>query len=629
MFHPQVLKISDEENIELRIEENFETKESQAEFSRLTADFENFMKSSENVEKKDDSKDVKEKESSCCIQRIETVEIHRNQDDPIRIEENVEIHENKLKNLEEPEEVNQKIQVNEIHQTTFESTKSPSREETPDYIPMTVREKFHTLRIDEKDVKKQEQVSDKVVEIRKSPIRTFTDTETVVIKHVPDKDINEDLVVVEIRETPIRSITDNTSIVTKKSPTKELFETDCPAEKSDGVVEINEVFIRKEAPRRAIPERRQSCSEEAREEAINMLSEIMNRRETPIKKHVEVNMASRFDPELEEVNEVFIRKEAPARYPSKIVKQAVIDNDDEPNVLREILDLEINEEKVPLLDSKPAPFPRESIVYAQKEEPLLKETVSIQERTVHRQLIEPSFRTSQESKDAYFRQDSVETPLEVESKLFSQGFTKVDKPLKMDEEEDFIRQKGEDDDISDSEDLPPKLPERRRSVREIIESINRSQSLLKMNQPATPRMERKSFSQKYNYLDNSPFPSPATKPIPPSKENVIIKLQKLSDSEKKINDLIIDLEDYSNENLLQSNDVEESRKSYYDNIPEIIQGAIDESNNNNEALFEKCIIKNDRNNNSTDNEVSIRISRGEINPVPKPRRSRIFENGQQ
>ncbi|CAO1371809.1 unnamed protein product [Diamesa tonsa] len=236
---PTVPKISDEENIELRIEENNETKESQAEFSRLTADFESFMKSSENVEKKDDSKDVKEKESSCCIQRIETVEIHRNQDDPVRIEENVEVQEIKLKKQLEPEEV---------HQITIESTKSPSREETPDYIPMTVREKFHTLRIEEKEVKQQEQVSDKVVEIRKSPVRTVIDTETVVTKHVPDKNINEDLVVVEKVETPIRSFTDNTSIVTKTSPTKELFERDCAAKTSDEVVEVNEVFIRKEAP---------------------------------------------------------------------------------------------------------------------------------------------------------------------------------------------------------------------------------------------------------------------------------------------------------------------------------------------------------------------------------------------
>lgn len=593
------------------------------------------MKSSENVEKKDDTKDVKEQESSCCIQRIETAEIHRNQEDPIRIEENTEVHEIKL---EEPENISDRIQVNEIHQTTVESTKSPSREETPDYIPMTVREKFHILRIEEQVVKQhQEQVSDKVDEIRKSPVRTITETKTVVTQNVPDKEIIEELVVVEKKESPIRTFIDNTSIVTKESPTKELFEKeDCPVETKEEVVEINEVFIRKEAPRRAVEKRRTSCSEEAREDAIHMLSEIMNRREAPIKKHVEVNMASRFDPELEEVNEVFIRKEAPARYPTTMVKPAVIDNDDEPNVLREILELEINAERKPLLDSKPAPFPRESILHAPKEELLLKETVCIQETTVHRQSIqEPSFRTSQESKDVFFRRDSIEPPKEVESKLFSQGFTKVDKPLKMDEEEDFIRQKDEDDDISDSEDLPPKIPERRRSVREIIESINRSQSLLKMNQPSTPRMERKSFSQKYNYLDNSPFPSPATKPIPPSKENVILKLQKLSDSEKKINDLITDLEDYSNDNSPQkngSNDVEVSRKSYYDNIPEIVQGAIDESNNNNEALFEKCVIKNDRNNNSdtsADNLVSVRISRGEINPIPKPRRSRIFENGQQ
>ena len=586
------------------------------------------MKSSENVEIKDHSKDVKEKESSCCIQRIETAEIHRNQEDPITIEENKEVYEIQQKTqLEEPNEINERIQVNEIHQITIDSTKSPSREETPDYIPMTVREKFHILRIDEQDVKKQEQNSDKMVETR-----TFTDTKIDVTKNLPDKDIKKDLVDVERNEAPVKSFIDNTTIVTKKSPTKELFERDCSNDTTVDADEINEVFIRKEAPSRAIEQKKATCSEEAREDAINMLSEIMNRSETSIKKNVEVNMASRFDPELEEVNEVFIRKEAPKRY---ILTQAVIENDEEPNVLREILNFDINEKKLPLIDSKPAPFPRDSIVYARKEEPLLKNIISIKETTDRRKLIEPSFRTSQESKDAYFRRDSVEAPLEVESKLFSQGFTKVDKPLKMDDElEDFIRQKDEDDDIlSDSEDLPPKMPERRRSVREIIASINRSQSLLKMNQPSTPRLERKSYqSQKYNYLDNSSFPALATKPTTPSKENVIMKLQKLSDSDKKINDLINDLEDYSNDNSFQnieSDQVVDLRKSYYDNIPDIIQGATEESNNNNEALFEKCIIKNDHNNNNTNNEVSVRISRGEINPVPKPRRSRIFENGQQ
>lgn len=135
-----------------------------------------------------------------------------------------------------------------------------------------------------------------------------------------------------------------------------------------------------------------------------------------------------------------------------------------------------------------------------------------------------------------------ETPVpmantEIVEKLTSQGFIRTEQPIRFYEDiETVIRKKDYsfDDDISGE---PPVPPERRRSVKDIIESINRNQKLLKMNQPPTPTMQRKFSYGSLSYHE---------KPAVPPKDNVMAKLHRqTSDSERRINELLDDLQNYT------------------------------------------------------------------------------------
>lgn len=184
--------------------------------------------------------------------------------------------------------------------------------------------------------------------------------------------------------------------------------------------------------------------------------------------------------------------------------------------------------------------------------------------------------------------DTTPIPLartEVEEKLSSQGFRKVTKSefLKIDENEHVeIRRKDSDELIIREGDEPPKVPERRRSVKEIIESINKHQQKLKINQPPTPQFERKFYygdSQKFSYHE---------KPAVPSKENVLLKLKRTEDHERRVNELLEDLQGYS------SREVSTFKTQKFPLTDR-------DSNNNNNISFP---------NHKSD----------DVNPIPKPRR---------
>lgn len=134
---------------------------------------------------------------------------------------------------------------------------------------------------------------------------------------------------------------------------------------------------------------------------------------------------------------------------------------------------------------------------------------------------------------------------ELEEQLVSQGFRKVTKQefLKFDEVENVeLRRRDSDELIIREGDEPPKVPERRRSVKEIIESINRQQQKLKINQPPTPQFERKFYygdAQKFSYHE---------KPALPSKENVLLKLKRQEEHERRMNELLDDLQKYPRDN---------------------------------------------------------------------------------
>lgn len=188
------------------------------------------------------------------------------------------------------------------------------------------------------------------------------------------------------------------------------------------------------------------------------------------------------------------------------------------------------------------------------------------------------------------RRDRTPIPLartEIESKLSMQGFKRVEKPVTHEDFEKCVvyRQSSQNDEdvVLRNEDQPPKVPERRRSVKDIIESINRSQQLLKINQPPSPQLPRKKYNygeQKFSYHE---------KPAIAPKDNVLLKLQRQAESERRINALLDDLQDFSKENA----DIRRSHK-----FP---------------------VSERDTNNNSSTFPHE-RLSRDDINPIPKPRR---------
>lgn len=209
--------------------------------------------------------------------------------------------------------------------------------------------------------------------------------------------------------------------------------------------------------------------------------------------------------------------------------------------------------------------------------------------------------TSSTSTAAPVVRDTTPIPLartEIEYKLNSQGFIRDEKPIKFNDfEKCIVRRKESDSDgvvlrngnkrinndrTSNEVEIegdgePPKVPQRRRSVKDIIESINRQQKKLKINQPPSPQLSRKYFygEQKFSYHE---------KPAVASKENVLLKLQRQAESERKINELLDDLQDFSKIN------------------PNI-------------RRTQKFPVATQDTNKSNKNNISI------INPIPKPRRN--------
>lgn len=130
---------------------------------------------------------------------------------------------------------------------------------------------------------------------------------------------------------------------------------------------------------------------------------------------------------------------------------------------------------------------------------------------------------------------------------------------------------------NDGKKNPPTPPLRRRSVKEIIESINKCQSLLKVNQDLTKVNNTDLFqtSSKSFFIDRN-----------------------MNETNKK---------DYQNKRLFT--DMTEVNA----NIPLFVEkfNELNNNNHNSNALFEKCVVQNDE----KETNVGSRW-----NPVPKPRR---------
>uniref|UniRef100_A0A336M0B8 CSON007460 protein n=1 Tax=Culicoides sonorensis TaxID=179676 RepID=A0A336M0B8_CULSO len=123
---------------------------------------------------------------------------------------------------------------------------------------------------------------------------------------------------------------------------------------------------------------------------------------------------------------------------------------------------------------------------------------------------------------------------------------------------------------------------RRKSVKEIIDSINRNQSLLQATN-YTP-LEGKYDYNNVNYVGKKPV-------APPRSETIKIEVEKYDDVE-----------------LRHPPQIDNGRGSFYDNVPDMLEHLEGQA-----TTFKKCSPPR---NNSTE--------KFEWNPVPKPRRSRNF-----
>lgn len=514
------------ENLELRIDEDNETLKRLEELTRMTADFETFVKLSKtDLDATSDKNHVAENGSADVDvdeeQRVVTIVREEIVSSPVQLHE---IREEKIKDSPKPHRrqqtkksaspdvprenhVVQPIKVHKTESTSYqlrnaqEVPKPRSREITPDYIPVPVREKYDVLRIDE----------DEVVE---SPIPIHPDTNTrqqntMIIAHTDAKPLSGAHNFVEFNGGE-----------TEKNIVKNVYT----------INQINDV-----SP---------SNNKQTRSESLLKVVES----------------------EIEE--EILIQKER-----------------DELST------------KPPITDLYFTQTPAQSNRHFREKTPMRVVISDVEKNTSNTSQIDEVSWNSKYPQSYTSSKVREETPIpvagsEIEEKLTIQGFTRVEDPIKFyDDIETFLRkkeQKEDDDDFNQAE--PPVPPIRRRSVKDIIESINRSQQLLRVS---APQFERKFDYDGQKLLQN--------KPLVPPKDKVLLKLSRQVENEKKVNELLADLQNFDDSNPSKA----PVAKFPYDK-------------NHLDRRFENHIVRDANNNPSF--ETSNGVDYRDFNPVPKPRR---------
>lgn len=147
----------------------------------------------------------------------------------------------------------------------------------------------------------------------------------------------------------------------------------------------------------------------------------------------------------------------------------------------------------------------------------------------------------------------------------------------------------------------PVPPERRRSVKDIIESINKSQSLLKINQDAIKNKAQTMNEQQKANDENGCSLEIQLKQMP---NNSASANNVETTDEREFTKIIEDFGEPDN-NYSSPND-----------IPVMVERFDEFNNNNNEDLFGKCTYRQDA------EKLKTGKSNLDWNPVPKPRRSK-------
>lgn len=157
-------------------------------------------------------------------------------------------------------------------------------------------------------------------------------------------------------------------------------------------------------------------------------------------------------------------------------------------------------------------------------------------------------------------------------------------------------------------------PKRRRSVKDIIESINKSQRLLRINQVQDPNA---SVDKRVTSLEQ--FNQPNSPTSSRSSESIGRYLNELQASEQQMRQTIFEMERVRNDaNNNNHSDLDEHDQAVLNNIPVMVERFAEFSDE-----FKKC---NGNGNKKTSSPLLVqrrdKSSRTDWNPLPKPRRSR-------
>jgi hypothetical protein len=229
----------------------------------LTAEFETFVREEENVELRKKN-DLDDGDISSGKKILKNIELSRQ-----KSQDENEVKDEKV--IENPS--NGDVKMREV--------KNGSREETPEYIPLTVREKFHVLRIEEDhDVKVKDSRRENLI-VRKDENKSeasHIETSVVVAKTSVKEDVIQEKTCIKNESSYTNEAqTPANEVIEKQSQTTEIIRTSSSPEKK--VIREETTTIRVES--KASPERsvRDKAAEEESPEnkSSNYKDKVLNR----------------------------------------------------------------------------------------------------------------------------------------------------------------------------------------------------------------------------------------------------------------------------------------------------------------------------------------------------------------
>lgn len=499
------------EGVELKINENEDTEKGLKELTRLTAEFESFVRSTENIIDDDESSgktdgDVKHVEIETIKHEIVVTKPPKSPKVQLRRKPSLEMQLRK-------EEAAAEQDVVVVNQATAMTVEKPKKEETgimetievhrePDIVKedFVVQEKYQRppspVIVKVVDLKIQESVEESPAEPEVQPV-VFEKCHLQARQHAE---------ILELSPTPSREMTPDFIPV----PVREKFYVpkveENEAKKEENVLKIEETLVK----------------DKPVDQNVLKIEEFEEKHE-PVNELVVEARPAEYEPELVKL-QATIREHEPVDAQSPIHETAAEDQ----ATVHEVATVRSQEpEEAPFSEEKPET----------SQTPPTEPLVTVRDARESFLAVKKTNGSIQTGSRVKHGREVTPVPMpmtEIDENLKMQGFIKVanEKPIQYYEDiETVVRKKSLRISESDNDDEAPRpfeRTQRRRSVKDIIESINRNQQLL-------------------GTVNRASLPNDG-KPIPPSKANVLLKIQRQYENERRIESLLEDFENFDKEN---------------------------------------------------------------------------------